>query len=297
MKTIHILIKGVLAFMGMLLAFSCTDEGGRGTLSFSSNLKSSTTRATYDNSWDGTETVYVHLTGAMQADGTPVTEGDYDFTIDNTGLLTPPVDMYWPSTGGVEAYAWYPDYTSWSLPTDQSTKEKVQAADFVYAVATSTPLTSNSNSIKFYHQTACIVINLSEDVSVSTAEFQSVAIAVNCYSSRKPDPTTQSTTNYCAWSTETATTWVPTWRNGNTCIALVPPGTMKMSTPLLHITMTQDSGGTLETYYNIKDGDLALEAGYYYTYKVTVTNKTIMTIRGRKPTIYENTPSDFSPKV
>jgi hypothetical protein len=109
----------MFVFVGILLFVACTgDNVNSRHLKLSTNLQSAGTRTIYGSTWEGGETVIIHLKGAKNADGSDVTEGDYPFTTDKNGNLTPSQDMYWPEKpDGIQVYAWTTNLKPLLLPS------------------------------------------------------------------------------------------------------------------------------------------------------------------------------------
>lgn len=141
-----------------------------------------TTRGTVDNSWDGDEVIHVQIASNKDAGFTSESAIGWAsiepilYTVGTDGSLTlkdPTKQVYWQATDEtLYIRAWCAgtgeDYTDipmldkvWRTPTDQSTSEALQQADFLFAYRSMTFEEHTVNAgLEFSHLTSKITINL-----------------------------------------------------------------------------------------------------------------------------------------
>jgi hypothetical protein len=236
------------------------------------------TRSPYpDNTWAGTEEVYIYIDGAKYEDDSPVSATTpYKFLVGSDGRLTPPVRMFWPDNDGtVTVYGYYsnPDLndsqTPYTIQTDQS-GDGLAKSDFLYAPTVSMKESNHNDTaqgVKFFHQEAEIVINL----SVSTGyldpkpDLDKVSLRVNGYTAKIPDPTSPDATNptkCCQWSGAGTEGFIKPHRDSDKFTVLLAPRSMVKDDVFLEITNTNN--GTKTTTYKLPEAFNIL-SGHTYT--------------------------------
>lgn len=169
---------------------------------------------------------------------------------------------------------------SWSVESDQSTASDngYQRSDFLYAPSMNITFNKRTTPLKFYHQTARIVINIKKPTSINDNDvIQSVVIGnennialSGAYSAPLSPESTAGT-----WDTKnskpkmgTITAKDITVSGGNylnTYTALVIPQNMS---EMKFIVITLADGSTF--YYTPKRGGANLETGKQYTYNIAI---------------------------
>jgi hypothetical protein len=291
MKTINSL-KVMLVIASTLMLFSCEETGKNSRIPLTLSTNMASTRSPYfNNKWDGGETVMTYIDGAYDAAGNLLEAKEYAFTAGSDGSLTPPSDleMYWPESGGVTVYAYYSAQTfgtSWSIKTDQSTDENLEASDFIYATSGGTPLTETARELAFYHQETQITVNLIRDASLSEEDFATVNLTFYGYTTRKPVLSASSSTDtYCSWTTEATWGAITPQMSGNIYTVLLVPCTMPSGTAFFEISMLN---GTRTTPYTLPQ-EFEMLPGHTYNYNVTITDTGIKVKVVGVPDINENT--------
>lgn len=169
---------------------------------------------------------------------------------------------------------------SWSVESDQSiaSDNGYQRSDFLYAPSMNITFNKRTTPLKFYHQTARIVINIKKPTSINDNDvIQSVVIgnknniALSGAYSAPLSPKGAAGT----WDTKssrskmgTITAKDITVSGGNylkTYTALVIPQNMS---EMKFIVITLDDGSTF--YYTPKRGEANLETGKQYTYNIAI---------------------------
>jgi hypothetical protein len=124
-------------------------------------------------------------------DGTYINNGENNLiTANGAGGFTATTQMYWPSTGSANIYAYAPYNSSWKLEgeqtftvsANQTTDEAYIASDLLYGLPASNPVTATESSVPliFQHKLSKVNITLvSNDENVSfnnsTVTLQGVA--------------------------------------------------------------------------------------------------------------------------
>lgn len=276
----------ILAFAALSLAACTQDDGAEGTLlpegmypmTFSTAVEGLTvTRAnTAEGQWTAGDEVAVQVGDEVKkytpaADGTPV-------TLQAADAANP---FYWQKTTETVS-AWYcgtgayneAQPRTWSVQPDQS-DGGYQQSDFLYAPATEIPFADrNSATLKFYHQTAKVIINiLKAKAATDAGQIQSVVIGNNnniALSGAYAAPSNGQTAG--TWSDRNGTgTVIPkniTPASGylKSYAALLIPQQMQ-GKQFIRITL----GGNDYFYTPAGQDDADLTGGQQYTYDITVT--------------------------
>ena len=247
------------------------------------------TRATPDNSWEGTETVIVEVIDNYDNTTTP------DWTQAKKGIYTAGTDGKLTFTSG-EQSSWLSDTetklvrawhygdnsttlsSSWSVQTNQ-TDDNYAKSDLLFAQAT---VVSGRKEIalKFYHQVAKVVVHVrnvgpvyeSDDVSVTIGDINNIVMNGTV-------STDDMDGNYFNWTQGntmgTITAYSlgpqPLASDGNetslaSFAALVIPQTVKENEYYLVINNRRE-------YSCYASKDIVWKAGHSYTYEVTITKE------------------------
>lgn len=253
MKKIKILALAVIATVTVMT--SCSNDDGvennaaDNKLTFASQMSSDQqTRATSGNTWEGSETVNVNVSGTV-----------YPFSVTAAGVLTS-ATQYWNDYASVDAYAWYP--ATYAYPTDQSAG--IQAADFIFAekVAGITRDNYATTKLTFKHKTAKVSVTLqagkgSPSLTNATVKFYGNT-EVDAIANTGTSPTGIITGKTFGWITPNA---------ANT--ALILPVTLT-NQKIFEVTLANGQ----KYYYN---SSYTFEGGKSYTFTITV-NKTNLTV-------------------
>ena len=254
------------------------------------------TRATPDNSWEGTETVIVEVIDNYDNTTTP------DWTQAKRGIYTAGTDGKLTFTSGEQSSwlsdtetklvrAWHygddskvhPD--SWSVQRNQGTDDNYANSDLLFAQAT---VVSGRKEIalKFYHQVAKVVVHVrnvgpvygSDDVSV-TIGYMSNIVMNGTVSTDDMDG------NYFNWTQGNTMGTITAYSLGQQPLASDGNETSLASFAALVIPQTVES---YNDYLVIKNGivyyfcpsstNITWEAGNSYTYDVTVIGENRVTI-------------------
>lgn len=276
-----------LAVCGALA--SCSKEetsGGRlfpdGThpLVLTAPVEAPTSRASVDNVWSGGEQVAVAVDGAVKT-----------YTADDDGTLTSGVNepFWWRYSDETKTVrAWYcgdgsttPGRanavavpTVWSVAADQSTADSYASGDLLFAPAARLSF-SSANALRFYHQTARVVVNIRRAGTVSDErQIKSIAIGdgnlvlSGGFTAPEGDGVTAGTWNIASSKVDGSIAPHKLASTPNGCVAsytaLVVPQTMD-GKRFIAVTTT---AGTM--YYTPETGKAQLAAGKVYTYNITV---------------------------
>ena len=251
------------------------------------------TRATPDNSWEGTETVIVEVIDNYDDTTTPnwtqAKRGIYTASIDGKLTFVSGEQSSWLSdteTKFVRAWHYGDNSTtlssSWSVQTNQ-TDDNYAKSDLLFAQAT---VVSGRKEIalKFYHQVAKVVVHVrnvgpvygSDDVSVTIGDWNIVTNGT---------VSTDNIGNYLDWTLENTTWTITAYSLGPQPLASDENETSLASFAALVIPQTVKS---YKDYLAIYDGvvpyrcssstDITWKAGHSYTYEVTVTRDGRVTI-------------------
>lgn len=176
--------------------------------------------------------------------------------------------------------------SSWTVQTDQSktepgnTRDNYQRSDFLYAPKVGIKFEERETKpLKFYHQTARVVINIVNSEAVTAAEaIQSVVIGDNNLAlSGSFTPPSGNDAKVGTWngsgdlgSIIPKTETIATGNYFSTYSALVIPQNMKEK-KFIAITVKDNKHGGTNTFYYTPTGDEAnLQSGNEYKYDITV---------------------------
>lgn len=243
------------------------------------------TRATPDNSWEGTETVIVEVIdnydNTTTPDWTQAKRGIYTAGIDGKLTFVSGEQSSWLSDNETKLVrAWhYGDNSttlssSWSVQTNQ-TDDNYAKSDLLFAQETVSE--GQKIVLKFYHQVAKVVVHVrnvgpvygSDGVSVTIGDFNYQVVMDGTVS------TDNISENYLNWTPGSTRGTITAYSIGSQPLA--SNETSLASFAALVIPQTVESN---YCYLDIKNGlrsypcysstEITWEAGYSYTYEVTI---------------------------
>lgn len=247
------------------------------------------TRATPDNSWEGTETVIVEVIDNYDDTTTP------DWTQAKRGIYTASTDGKLTFTSGTQSTwlsdtetklvrAWHygddskvhPD--SWSVQRNQGTDDNYAKSDLLFAQETVSE--GQEIALKFYHQVAKVVVHVrnvgpvygSDDVSVTIGYMNNIVMDGTV-------STDNISENYLNWTPGSTRGYITAYNLGPKPLAsdenetslasfaaLVIPQTVKENEYYLVINNRSE-------YSCYASKDIVWKAGHSYTYEVTITKE------------------------
>ena len=245
------------------------------------------TRATPDNSWEGTETVIVEVIDNYDDTTTP------DWTQAKRGIYTAGTDGKLTFVSGTQSTwlsddetklvrAWHygddskvhPD--SWSVQRNQGTDDNYAKSDLLFAQTT--VIGRREIALQFYHQVAKVVVHVrnvgpvygSDDVSVTIGYMNNIVMDGTV-------STDNISENYLNWTPGSTMGTITAYSLGPKPLASDENETSLASFAALVIPQTVES---LFPYLDIKNGlrsypcysstEITWEAGHSYTYEVTI---------------------------
>ena len=253
------------------------------------------TRATPDNSWEGTETVIVEVIdnydNTTTPDWTQAKRGIYTASTDGKLTFTSGTQSTWLSDNETKLVrAWHYGNNSeersdsWPVQTNQ-TGDNYAKSDLLFAQAT--VIRRQEIALKFYHQVAKVVVHVrnvgpvygSDDVSVTIGNFTNQVVMDGTVS------TDNISENYLNWTPGSTRGYITAYNLGPKPLASDGNETSLASFAALVIPQTVES---YNDYLVIKNGnaryrcysstDITWEAGNSYTYDVTVIGENRVTV-------------------
>lgn len=252
------------------------------------------TRATPDNSWEGTETVIVEVIDNYDDTTTPdwtlAKKGIYTANTDGKLTFTSSEQSSWLSDTETKLVrAWHygddskvhPD--SWSVQTNQ-TGDNYANSDLLFAQTT--VIGQREIALKFYHQVAKVVVHVrnvgpvyeSNDVSVTIGDTYNIVMNGTV-------STDNISENYLNWTPGSTMGTITAYSLGPKPLASNENETSLASFAALVIPQTVES---LFPYLVIKNGlrsypcysstEITWSAGHSYTYEVTITIENGVTV-------------------
>lgn len=242
------------------------------------------TRATVDDTWDGTETVYVQIVDNYIEGQTYTWSDPIACTVAANGELTFPTGEtpYWiKNTEHKLIRAWWRGDNSSSLESSFSVSDNqsltyptstYDASDFVFAQDEITfEDEGNGASLTFYHQVAKVILNIKND-NISSDNLSGVSI-YRCYISGTFTPP-DILENYGTWSATGNTASIlmksinpPTEGYKESYEAIVIPQPISKNSYVFQIAV---SGYIVNAFYYKAPENFTWKPGYVYTYDVTV---------------------------
>lgn len=254
------------------------------------------TRATPDNSWEGTETVIVEVIDnyddTTTPDWTQAKKGIYTAGTDGKLTFTSGEQSSWLSDNETKLVrAWHygdnseehPD--SWSVQRNQGTDDNYANSDLLFAQAT-TVSGRQEIALKFYHQVAKVVVHVrnvgpvygSDDVSVTIGYMNNIVMDGTV-------STDDMDGNYFNWTQGNTMGTITAYSLGPQPLASDGDETSLASFAALVIPQTVESN---YRYLVIKNGnasyfcysstEITWSAGHSYTYEVTITRENGVTV-------------------
>lgn len=247
------------------------------------------TRATPDNSWEGTETVIVEVIdnydNTTTPDWTQAKKGIYTAGTDGKLIFTSGEQSSWLSDTETKLVrAWHygddskvhPD--SWSVQRNQGTDDNYAKSDLLFAQETVSE--GQEIALKFYHQVAKVVVHVrnvgpvygSDDVSVTIGYMNNIVMDGTV-------STDNISENYLNWTPGSTRGYITAYNLGPKPLAsdenetslasfaaLVIPQTVKENEYYLVINNRSE-------YSCYASKDIVWNAGHSYTYEVTITKE------------------------
>ncbi len=252
------------------------------------------TRATPDNSWEGTETVIVEVIDNYDNTTTPnwtqAKKGIYTANTDGKLTFVSGTQSTWLSDNETKLVrAWHYGNNSkersdsWSVQRDQGTGDNYAKSDLLFAQATVSG--RQEIALQFYHQVAKVVVHVrnvgpvygSNEVSVTIGDRDNIVINGTV-------STDNISENYLNWTPGSTMGTItayslgpqPLASDGNetslaSFAALVIPQTVESLFPYLVI----NERGSYRCY---APKDIVWSAGHSYTYEVTITRENRVTV-------------------
>ena len=253
------------------------------------------TRATPDNSWEGTETVIVEVIdnydNTTTPDWTQAKRGIYTAGTDDKLTFTSGTQSTWLSDNETKLVrAWHYGNNSeersdsWPVQTNQ-TGDNYAKSDLLFAQAT--VIRRQEIALKFYHQVAKVVVHVrnvgpvygSDDVSVTIGNFTNQVVMDGTVS------TDNISENYLNWTPGCTRGYITAYNLGPKPLASDGNETSLASFAALVIPQTVESN---YRYLVIKNGnasyfcysstEITWSAGHSYTYEVTITRENGVTV-------------------
>lgn len=253
------------------------------------------TRATPDNSWEGTETVIVEVIdnydNTTTPDWTQAKRGIYTAGTDDKLTFTSGTQSTWLSDNETKLVrAWHYGNNSeersdsWPVQTNQ-TGDNYAKSDLLFAQAT--VIRRQEIALKFYHQVAKVVVHVrnvgpvygSDDVSVTIGYFSNQVVMDGTVS------TDNISENYLNWTPGSTRGYITAYNLGPKPLASDGNETSLASFAALVIPQTVESN---YRYLVIKNGnasyfcysstEITWSAGHSYTYEVTITRENGVTV-------------------
>lgn len=274
----------VATTLACLLATSCSDltdsdslpDVGTYPMIFTAAVDAPTaTRATVDNSWEGTEKVAVMVDGEVKK-----------YKAAGNGALTPDGagnSHYWSSIQPMTVQAWYSSAysetrpASFTVQSNQKDGTGYQQSDMLYAIQSATYNRQGSVSLTFKHLPAKVVVNLKQGDGVTTEEVKSSTVTlinqaltsgtININENSQTCTVAQ-VANGTAEITPQSTT-LATNDYQKAVQALLVPQKIK-DKPFIKVSINRNAA-TRDYYYTpTSDTEVNLNAGKQYTYNITV---------------------------
>lgn len=246
------------------------------------------TRATPDNSWEGTETVIVEVIDnyddTTTPDWTQAKRGIYAASTDGKLTFTSGTQSTWLSDDETKLVrAWHYGNNSeersdsWSVQTNQ-TGDNYAKSDLLFAQAT--VIGRREIALQFYHQVAKVVVHVrnvgpvygSDDVSVTIGYMNNIVMDGTV-------STDNISENYLNWTPGSTRGYITAYNLGPKPLAsdenetslasfaaLVIPQTVKENEYYLVINNRSE-------YSCYASKDIVWNAGHSYTYEVTITKE------------------------
>ena len=239
------------------------------------------TRATPDNSWEGTERFIVEVTDNYRTDAAQIKTAVYSIDDSDKLVYESGEQSSWLSDNETKLVrAWhYGDNSttlssSWSVQTNQ-TDDNYAKSDLLFAQTT--VIGRQEIALKFYHQVAKVVVHVRNVGPVYGSDEVSVWIGNSTVAKDGTVSTDNISGNYLNWTPGSPIWSITAYNLGQQPLASNENETSLASFAALVIPQTVESS---KDYLAIYDGvvpyrcysstDITWEAGNSYTYDVTV---------------------------
>lgn len=295
-RMILLLLAGILSACSHDDLTETRPEGNGEPLVLTAVMADATTgtRATPDNSWEGTETVIVEVIDnyddTTTPDWTQAKRGIYTASTDGKLTFTSGTQSTWLSDNETKLVrAWHYGNNSeersgsWSVQTNQ-TDDNYANSDLLFAQGKVSG--GQEIALKFYHQVAKVVVHVrnvgpvygSNDVSVTIGEMNNIVMNGTV-------STDNISENYLNWTPGSTMGTITAYSLGPKPLASDENETSLASFAALVIPQTVES---LFPYLDIKNGlrsypcysstEITWEAGHSYTYEVTIMEENRVTV-------------------
>lgn len=272
------------ATLACLLAASCGDltdsdslpGGGTYPMIFTAAVDGPvSTRATVDNSWEGTEEVAVMVDGGVKK-----------YKAAGNGALTPDDagnSHYWSSTQPVTIQAWYSSVysdtspVSFTIQMNQNNGAGYQQSDMLYAIQSATYNLQGQVSLTFKHLPAKVVVNLKQGDGVTADEVKNATVTlinqatisgtINVNESSKECTVAQAASGMAEIIPQSTTSATSDYQKA--VQALLVPQQMK-DKPFIKVTIGANAAARDYYYTPTMDAEGNLHAGKQYTYNISV---------------------------
>ena len=281
-------MKHTLCYMAALVGFTaCTQDeptGDTGKGQYPLTLTATVaggadTRATVEGMWDGSEEI------ALKVDGDDAT---YTYTVEDTnGNMSG--DYYWKSTDNITVQGFYPfeaaTATEWKVESQQDIEGNYQGSDLLVSQKEQITWEGKDNAfLSFYHQTAKVVVNVTNNGYLSGGTNDNVSMTINGLST---------SASFTSPTTQTGTIWAGKWSNHSSNPQNITPHKAATTNgyaatfEALVIPQTVSAGSTLFQFYvgdvgpfryTVPTEDIAWETGMVYTYNMTLTMNGTVTV-------------------
>ena len=247
------------------------------------------TRATPDNSWEGTERFIVEVTDNYRTDAAQIKTAVYSIDDSDKLVYESGEQSSWLSDNETKLVrAWhYGDNSttlssSWSVQTNQ-TDDNYAKSDLLFAQTT--VIGRQEIALKFYHQVAKVVVHIRNVGPVYGSDEVSVWIGNSTVAKDGTVSTDNISGNYLNWTPGSPIWSITAYNLGQQPLASNENETSLASFAALVIPQTVES---YKDYLAIYDGvvpyrcysstDITWEAGNSYTYDVTVIGENRVTV-------------------
>lgn len=271
----------------VLALTACSDDttgddslpDGRYPMTFTTTVQGLTqTRATVNNQWDGTEKVAIMAGNTVKK-----------YMAESDGALTPDGadnQLYWTSNT-MTVQAWYSAVDSDTRPEnftvkqDQNSDGGYQRSDMLYTIQSVSYSGGSPASLEFKHLPAKVVVNLKADTQTGITEEEARNATVTLVNQALTSGTIivdeKATTCTVEQVVSGSEEIIIPQKSGQTASgyqqtvqALVVPQQMKDK--FIKVTIGTDAAARNYYYTPTTEADGKLEAGYQYTYNITVKN-------------------------
>lgn len=243
------------------------------------------TRATPDNSWEGTERFIVEVTDNYGTDAAQIKTAVYSIDDSDKLVYESGEQSSWLSDNETKLVrAWHygdnseehPD--SWSVQRNQGTGDNYANSDLLFAQETVSG--RQEIALKFYHQVAKVVVHVrnvgpvygSDDVSVTIGYMNNIVMDGTV-------STDNISENYLNWTPGSTRGYITAYNLGPKPLASDENETSLASFAALVIPQTVKENerylviNERDAYRCIASKDIVWSAGHSYTYEVTITRE------------------------